>query len=149
MLNSQFQNLPTPVAAALSELFKMRLDDDVRQQTALEIMAGKPLGVALRHARAEVSRQNKPSGWESFDAEIPRGLRLAERLAAPEPALLEKWRVADLDPASESMLASLSAGTAALGKAAGLTQRRLQQILKAKIEAAERGQCDFFVGVLG
>lgn len=147
MLNPKFQNLPTPVAAALSELFKMHLDDDVSQQASLEILCGKPLGVALRHARAEISRQNKPSGWESFDAENHDGLGLAERLAAPEPAEFERWRVAELDQASELMLAGLSAGTAALGKAAGLTQRRIQQILKEKVERVVAGQCDFFAGV--
>lgn len=147
MLNPKLQNLPTPVAAALAELFKMRLDGDVRQQASLEILLWKPLGVALRHARAEISRQSKPSGWESFDAENPGGLGLVERLAAPEPEGLERWRLADFDPEGEAMLVGLCLGAAALGKAAGLTQRRFQQILKAKVEVVAAGQCDFFVGV--
>lgn len=127
------QNLTTPVAAGLAALFKMYLEDDVSQQASLEILLGKPAGVALRHARAEISRQNKPSGWESFDAENPDGLGLAERLAAPAPTEIERWRVADL-----------SAGTASLGK----TARRLQQIWKKKVEVVAAGQLDFFVEVV-
>lgn len=146
-VNLQFQNLQNQVAAAFVELFNMRLDDDVRQQASLEILLGKQFGVALRHKRAEVSRQNKPSGWESFDAENPDVFGLAERLPAPEPAEFESCRVANFGPAGEAMLAGLSVGTAALGKAAGLTQRRLQQILKEKIETVAAGQFDFFVEV--
>lgn len=131
-------------SAEIAELFKMRLQDDVRQQAALEILSGKPLDVAIRHARAEIARQMKPSGWSSFDEDVKDGVPLCDRVAAPEKEEFESWRATVFDTATESLLATLAGGTAALGRVRGVTQRRAQQIIKENLERRSRG--DLFGG---
>lgn len=135
MLKSHhLKTLHIPMDTAIAKLFEMSLSDDVRQQAALEMMDGKPMETALRHARAEIGRWNKPSGWSSFDDHQEGQQGLAELVAAEPETEFEQWRTADLDPATESMLAALAGGTAAIGCALGLTQRRVQQIVKKKID---------------
>ena len=124
----------------LTTLLAMRLQEDVKQQAALEILTGKSLDFALRHARAEVARQLRPSGFISFDEEEKEGqVPLAEHIAAPEQEPIERWRVAGLDRATETLLASMAAGTAAIAKARGVTQRRAQQIVAKNIAHAAQG----------
>lgn len=131
-------------AEDLDTLLRMRLSDDVRQQTALEILTGKPLATALRHARAQVKRDNQPSGWDSLDYAGDCMLSLVKRLAAPVTEEIERWRTAELSPALESELMGLSSGTAAIASAEDLTQRRIQQITKKRRDDITSGQGGLF-----
>ena len=73
-------------AADIATLYKMRMSDDVRQQAALEILTGKPLGTALHHARAQVKRDNQSCGFEHLDAE------LHDLIAAADPVDVLEYR---------------------------------------------------------
>lgn len=123
----------------LQQLLTMALVEDVRQQAAVEILSGKPLAIALRHARAEVARQNRPCGFLRLDGEGDDERELHERLAAPVQGELERWRVAPLDAATEAILEKLACGTAALGRSLGVTQRRAQQLVTQHVARAAQG----------
>lgn len=141
---SSFPGLPVDQAEACTALFQMKLTDDVHQQACLEILLGKPLETAVRHARAEIHRQQKPCAWVSFDGEKEGDIKLLERLPASPPVEFEKWRTASLDSATELMLETLAKGTAAMSHGLNLTQRRVQQIIKLQVEKIQKG--DLFGG---
>lgn len=112
--------------------------DDVRQQAILEILQGKPLGKALRHARAAVAIQLRPSAWFSLDFEDESFHSNHEQVALVEKEDMEKWRVASLSSSDESLLLLLNMGTAAIASMQivgqkQLSQRRIQQKIKELI----------------
>lgn len=131
--------LSTQTNSDLQKLLTMSLNEDVRQQAAVEILSGKSFDVALRHARAEIARQARPCGFVRLDLEGDEACGLHEQLAAPPQEELERWRVAQLDSATESLMAKLAGGTAALGRSLGVTRRRAQQLVALHVARAELG----------
>lgn len=143
--------LQNQAAADIETLCKMHLADDVRQQAALEILANdKPLVTALRHARAQIKRDNQSCAFEHLDAEGKCAPPLHDLIAAADPAdVLEyKSRWAELDEQSEAVLALMQQGTRCIAASLGLTQRRIQQIFKAHIDRA-RCESNFAAGEAG
>ena len=138
-------------AADLDALLRMHLDDDVRQQAALEILAtGKPLGTALSHARAQIKRDNQSCGFEHLDAQVEGEPSLHDMIAAADPADVLEYRSrwTELDEQSEAVLALMQQGTRCIAASLGLTQRRVQQIFKAHIDRARR-ESNFEAGEAG
>lgn len=143
--------LPDQAATDIATLYKMRIDADVRQQAALEIIANnKPLGIALSHARAQIKRDNQSCGFEHLDAQEEGELSLHDLIAAADPADVLEYRSrwAELDEQSEAVLALMQQGTRCIAASLGLTQRRIQQIFKAHIDRARR-ESDFEAGGAG
>jgi hypothetical protein len=144
-------NLTTLQAADIEILYAMSLSDDVRQQAALEIIANnKPLETALRHARAQVKRDNQSCGFEHLDAVMDGFQSLHDLIAAADPpdVLEYRSRWAELDAQSESVLDLMQRGTRCLSLALGVTQRRIQQRNKKQIDRA-RSESDFRAGKVG
>lgn len=129
----------------------MRMSDDVRQQAALEILANdKPLETALRHARAQIKRDNQSCAFEHLDAEVESAPSLHDLIAAADPADVLEYRSrwAELDEQSEAVLELMQQGTRCIAASLGLTQRRIQQIFKAHIDRARR-ESNFEAGEAG
>lgn len=143
--------LPNQAAIDIEKLYKIRMSDDVRQQAALEILAnGKSLEIALRHARAQIKRDNQSCAFEHLDVEVEGGPSLHALIAAADPADVLEYRSrwAELDAQSEAVLDLMHQGTRCIAASLGLTQRRIQQIFKAHIERARR-ESDFTAGAVG
>jgi hypothetical protein len=115
------ENLPTPVAEALTDLFKLRLSDDVHQQAAAEILEGKPTEIAVRHARAQAKRDLRNSAWVSLDGATGAMLSLLECLAAPEPEEIESWR-GPVNAETEKLVEQVEGGTNCLAQRLGVTR---------------------------
>lgn len=147
-------------ALALATLLKMRLQEDVRQAAAELVLKGKPLAVALRHARAQAARDLRPSGFVSLDErqeEEESDFSLYERVAAADPAdffdHIQQSRTHEFDQQTEGVLSLLGGGAAAIGRGLNRTGRRGQQIVKEQIQraavefgfkAGEKGQGGLF-----
>lgn len=127
--------------AAIAMLFKMRLQDDVRQAAALLVLKGKPLAVALRHARAQGPRDLRPTAFISLDERLDEGdFSLHERVAAADPAdfydHIQQSKTHQFDQQTECVLSLLGGGAAAIGRGFNRTGRRGQQIVKEQIQRA-------------
>lgn len=139
--------------AALATLSKMRLPDDVRQTACELVLRGKPLDIAIRHARAQAARDSRPSGFVSLDERADEGdFGLHEKVAAADPSdffdHIKKSKSHQFDPQTESVLLPLGNGAAALGRALNRTGRRGQQIVRAQIQRAA-GEFEFRGGGKG
>jgi hypothetical protein len=138
------KDLPPAVAADLAAIAAMKFQEDVESEAFANVLAGQPLVKALQNAKCNTWRDAlRPSGWLSFDDQDDP--LLIERITSPEPEPLGRWRTATLDAATEALLTTLASGTAALGRARGVTQRRAQQLVEGHIRRAERGD-DLFLG---
>ena len=117
-------------AEDLDALLLMRsLNDDVRQQAAAEILSGKPLATALRHARAQIKRDNQSCGFEHIDAATDDAPSLHDLIAAADPADLldvRRSRSAIFTEHVENMLCLLADGTGPMSDFANLSQRMMQ-----------------------
>jgi len=105
---------------------------------------GRGPGWVVSATRRVLARQAIPAGTIRIDDDDPDGRALAETLAAPAPAEIERWRTADLPVHLEGLL---SAGTAGLAQRLGVTRRRAQQIVAAAADHAAQG--DLFPPVAG
>lgn len=148
-MKMHLSNLSPQVAADIQQLYKMHLGEDVRQQAALEILSNKKqLRVALIHARSQILRDNRSCAFESLDKQIGYGgVSMYDLLVASDPAtfmdelIAARSRCDVLDEQSEKVLDILREGGAALGRAAGKTPRRGQQLvalLTARAAAAKK-----------
>lgn len=133
------------IPACLQPLLKMRLTGEVLNEAVVQILENeKTPDTAARHSRAQVKRDNQPSGWDSLDFASDSMLSLLERIAAPIQEEIERWRTAELNPALELELLDLSRGTATNASAKNLTQRRVQQITKKRRDDITSGQRGLF-----
>lgn len=117
------QNLPASVAADIAWIFgNPCIQEHVSNEAIANLLVGQTRAEALKNARCDTWRGAlRPSGWVSFENQTEEELPLCERIAAPEQEEIEHWRTAQLDAATESLLATLAAGTAALGYISRIT----------------------------
>lgn len=140
LTNNQQLDIQLVLVMHLNDPIQRR--EDVRDQTILEILSGKPLEQALHHARAAVAIQFRSSAWLSLDVKDESGTSPYEFLAADEKDEMEKWRTNYLSPEIESLLSLISNGSKALSVVQYVGQkkvsrRRIQQKIKSLIELTE------------
>lgn len=135
-------NLPPAIVANVSELFKMKLPDDLHQQTAFEILNGKPLNIAIRHARAQVNRDNRSCAFLSLDNSKEDAPSLYDMIACTNPSEfidgLSAYRLKTFNSQSETVFWLMRNSASTIDKfitgKAVLTVRRKQQIVAENIE---------------
>ncbi len=90
-------------------------------------------------SRHILRREYRPCGFISIDERIDENdYSLHERIAAADPADILDYRCSRFDKRTEDILEKLSQGAAAVGRAAGLSERRGQQIVCNQIERARQ-----------
>lgn len=141
-----FKDLPAPFAADIQVIMDMRLQQDIERAAIKKLLGGQGLKKALKNAMCDEWRQLRLSGFVSFGDEKEGDYNLKETVAASVQEPLERWHTADFYEATECLLSMLRDGTAAIGKALWVSQRRAQQILKKEIKRLQNGAGDDLFG---
>jgi hypothetical protein len=139
-MNCTVNKLLACVTADIEALLKMHLSDDVRQQASLEILVGKPLRLALIHAKYQVKRDYQRCGFIDLDCAFDDALPMLDTIAAPQsPFEIENWRAGIFDEEFEAFLDSIRGGAAHYGRSIlKKSPRRGQQVINDLIEKMEQ-----------
>lgn len=130
----------------------MALPRELRGIATEAILSGAHITNLRAYCSAVAVREDRPSGFDSFDAAEADGYALPERIAAPEGDEIERWRVVELGDDVEAFLDALrAAGTAGIAARLGVTQRRAQQMVAAMVVGLGAGavQRDLFAAGAG
>ena len=92
-------------------------------------------------ATRTIRREGRSCGAVKFDGDmldVAEGLH--DRIAAPEEAEIEFWRIAELDEEQEALCSLLRQGTDEIAQRLHVGKRRAQQIVARMVADATRGE---------